>query len=156
MTADEFPVIVTGSRVFECTAAGCPKMWELEQALALLLGPDRWDSEAGMPTVKLRLIIGDCPTGMDFIAKEWAINNWVNWHEEKAVWLTYGKAAGPRRNQEMVNQGANACLGFPLNLTAWSGTLDCMTRAALADIPVYHNGERWTPLPWMIERMVKW
>ena len=45
-----------------------------------------------------------------------------------------GKKAGPLRNQEMVDLGADICLAFPLADSR--GTYDCINRAKLADIPV--------------------
>jgi hypothetical protein len=48
---------------------------------------------------------------------------------------TYCPAAGTRRNQHMVDSGADLCIGFPLS-TGWSGTRDCMTRAVKAGIRV--------------------
>lgn len=48
---------------------------------------------------------------------------------------TYCPSAGNRRNQRMVDLGADICLGFPAH-TGWSGTRDCMTRAEKAGIRV--------------------
>lgn len=47
---------------------------------------------------------------------------------------TYCPAAGSRRNQAMVDLGADVVLGFPLGRS--TGTRDCMRRAARAGIPV--------------------
>lgn len=47
----------------------------------------------------------------------------------------YCPAAGNYRNQRMVNLSADICLGFP-SRSEWSGTRDCMTRAAKAGIRV--------------------
>jgi hypothetical protein len=52
----------------------------------------------------------------------------------RAKWDELGKKAGPIRNQEMVDAGADLCLAF------WdgnsSGTLDCIKKAVKAGIPV--------------------
>jgi len=48
---------------------------------------------------------------------------------------TYCPAAATRRNQRLVDLGADVCLGFPLGLH-WSGTRDCMQRAERAGIRV--------------------
>lgn len=55
-----------------------------------------------------------------------------------AVWAVHGKAAGPLRNQEMVDLGAERCIGFVRGLAR--GTLDCLGRADRAGIPTvsYH------------------
>lgn len=61
----------------------------------------------------------------------------LGWTVERhpANWRLYDKAAGPRRNQEMVDLGADICVGFPGYGSA--GTPDCMTRAFKASIPTY-------------------
>lgn len=53
-------------------------------------------------------------------------------HEAK--WSEFGAAAGPIRNQRMVDLGADVCLAFPM---PWSrGTWDCVRRARAAGIAV--------------------
>lgn len=56
-----------------------------------------------------------------------------------AQWNLYGKSAGPKRNQQMVNDGATVCLAFPLGESR--GTRDCMERAKKAGIPVLNYGD---------------
>lgn len=51
-----------------------------------------------------------------------------------ADWRSYGSAAGPMRNQRMVDLGANACIAFPIGDS--NGTHDCINRAEKARIPV--------------------
>lgn len=108
-------VIITGSR-----------KWTDREAIAEVLRELR-DTGA-------TLVSGACPTGADRIAEE----IWDSWdlpiERHPADWYTYGKAAGPIRNQLMVNAGADLCIAFPLD---WSrGTLDCIHRANAAGIPV--------------------
>jgi hypothetical protein len=88
------------------------------------------------------VIHGACPTGADAIADAWAKDpenaNWgcygVRLKRYPADWNKHGKSAGPRRNQQMADDGAELCLAF------WDGasrgTLDMITRAAKAGIPV--------------------
>lgn len=71
---------------------------------------------------------------------------WVDDHPDLATqevhpadWKKHGRAAGPIRNQEMVDSGADVCLAFPLG--ASRGTRDCMRRAAAAGIPVHNFGD---------------
>lgn len=52
----------------------------------------------------------------------------------------HGKAAGPIRNQKMVDLGADICLAFPKGISA--GTFDCAQRAQGAGIPVKHYREQ--------------
>lgn len=82
----------------------------------------------------LVIVHGDCPTGADRIASEWADLHGVSQEPHPADWEAHGKAAGPKRNQEMVDLGADVCLAFPLGESR--GTRDCMRRASLAGIPV--------------------
>lgn len=95
---------------------------------------------------------GDHDTGADLFAHEWCAlpgQPWNRGHrryepkveylalEERhpADWTKYGKAAGPLRNQEMVDAGADAVFAFPT--PASNGTLDCMARAWVRGIPVF-------------------
>lgn len=48
--------------------------------------------------------------------------------------VAYCPLAGPRRNQAMVDLGADVCLAFPLGESR--GTWDCVKRAQTAGIPV--------------------
>lgn len=83
----------------------------------------------------LTLVHGACPSGADAQADEWAAA-----HPDVAVeryyadWATYGKWAGPRRNQLMVNLGADVCLAFILNGSR--GASGCMRMAMDARITV--------------------
>lgn len=79
------------------------------------------------------VVHGDCPTGADAIAQDWCdfYDNPVERHP--ADWK-HGKAAGPRRNGEMVDLGADICLAFPLPDSR--GTVDCMRKANEAGIPI--------------------
>lgn len=146
-------ILVTGSRVFQYDINNLSKIVELTDAIADYLGPEGWDEEIGMPTAHTTIVVGDCPTGMDLIAREWSLNNWVAFEEFEADWNAHGRLGGPVRNQAMVDTRPDVCLAFPLVLHSWSGTMDCMTRASVAGIPVIVDGEPWTPEPWMIERL---
>lgn len=83
----------------------------------------------------LVLVHGACPRGADAQAEEWAAA-----HPDVAVeryhadWATYGRGAGPRRNQLMVDLGADVCLVFILNDSC--GAADCMRRAIAAKITI--------------------
>lgn len=62
---------------------------------------------------------------------------WGSWglrtEPHPASWRQYGKRAGPIRNQQMVDAGAEICVAF---LEPGSrGTADCLARARAAGIP---------------------
>jgi len=109
----------------------------------LVTGSRRWADEDAvwMAIVNearaepLVIVHGDCPTGADAIAKagaEWMLDTVQEAHP--ADW-SQGRGAGPRRNQEMVDLGADLCLAFPLGESP--GTKDCMRRALAAGIPLH-------------------
>lgn len=82
----------------------------------------------------LRVLVGDCPTGVDKIAIEYCLVKRIGYTCFIANWKSEGKRAGPLRNKEMVVAGADLCVAF------WDGksrgTLDCLTQATAAGIPV--------------------
>lgn len=89
----------------------------------------------------LFLLIGDCPTGADAHALAWAKQRHgegkrVGWKEFPADWTRFGRAAGPIRNQAMIDAGADLCLAFPWPGARNAGTWDCARRAKAAGIRV--------------------
>jgi hypothetical protein len=77
--------------------------------------------------------------GADRIAGEIAREFGCTVEIHPADWDGLGKAAGHRRNAEMVNAGADVCLAFPLGESR--GTRGCMQLAEAAGIPVVvHEG----------------
>jgi len=93
----------------------------------------------------LTVVHGDCPTGADHFAHRWValpmddyVDVTVVEERHPADWDRYGKAAGPIRNREMVDAGADLVLAFPLP-GPWSrsrGTWDCVGAAEAHGIPV--------------------
>lgn len=78
------------------------------------------------------LVSGACPTGADNIGEKVASE--LGWQIERypADWSKDGKAAGPIRNQRMVDTNPDICLAFPLGNSR--GTYDCIKRAKKANI----------------------
>lgn len=71
--------------------------------------------------------------GADFLARVWAKYRNLPWHEEKADWTKYGKAAGGIRNQVMLDKyHPNVVIAFP----GGTGTADMVRRAKAAGIEV--------------------
>lgn len=116
-------ILVTGSRVWtrEDLVRGA-----ISQYLADVTPEPDWTD--------IVIIHGACPTGADLHAARWAYDFDVRQETYPANWEMYGKRAGPFRNQQMVDAGADVCLAFPLG--ASHGTRDCMRRAQQAGIYV--------------------
>lgn len=83
----------------------------------------------------MMLVLGDA-TGVDALARQWAIENKIPFVVHYANWGKYGKAAGPLRNKEMISQ-ANMLLSFPGS----RGTVDCTRQAEIAGIPIRRINE---------------
>ncbi len=64
---------------------------------------------------EITLVSGACPTGADLMAEEIAKELGWTIEQHPADWGKFGKSAGPRRNAEMVNLGADWCLAFIKN-----------------------------------------
>jgi hypothetical protein len=137
--SDPYRVLVTSSRDWDHVAA----VWnELSEMLR----------EHGAVTV----VHGGCRTGGDRIADGWAhiqIRDGKNVTTEihDADWDRYGRAAGPRRNAEMVKAGADECLCFLAQCSdhrcyrsdphGSHGAAGCARMAAEAGIPVRYFGD---------------
>ncbi len=122
-------ILVTGSRVWnrEDLVRGAIHQYLVDQGAADI--------------ADVVIIHGACPTGADLHAARWASDFDVRQETYPANWGQHGKAAGPIRNQQMVDAGADVCLAFPLG--ASRGTRDCMARARKAGIPV--KSYDWMP-----------
>jgi len=76
--------------------------------------------------------------GADWQADRWARSTGVPTDPYPADWDRHGRAAGPRRNQRMVDVLTSVRHGlvaaFPFGTSV--GTMDCVRRAKAAGIPV--------------------
>lgn len=80
----------------------------------------------------IHIINGKAP-GADALSTDWAIVNWVPFTEYRADWEKHGRAAGPIRNQQMIDEGKpDKVLAFP----GGRGTADIVARARTAGIEV--------------------
>lgn len=68
----------------------------------------RLDADLGFTTV----VHGDY-RGVDRLAKTWARARSIKQEPHPADWDGLGTAAGPTRNKEMADLGADACIVFP-------------------------------------------
>lgn len=78
-------------------------------------------------------IIHGAASGADALADEWAGVNWVNVEAYPAQWRDHGRAAGPIRNQKMIDEGRpDLVVAFP----GGRGTADMVRRAKSAGLAV--------------------
>lgn len=95
------------------------------------LPPDQYGNT--LPAVT---IITGGATGADSAAEDWAAVNWTDlqvYRIKPSEWLKYGKAAGPHRNQRMIDEGEpDLVVAFP----GGKGTADMVKRAKAAGIKV--------------------
>lgn len=80
------------------------------------------------------IVHGNCPTGADKMADEFALDTGISVERHSADWKKYGRAAGPKRNQQMVDAGADIVLAF--KNPGSRGTQDCINRATKAGLIV--------------------
>lgn len=83
---------------------------------------------------RLQVVHGGCPTGADAAAGDWCLFRKVTPRVFRADWERYGKAAGPMRNQNMIDEGADLVLAFVRNDSR--GARDTVSRAEKAGIKV--------------------
>lgn len=83
------------------------------------------------------IIHGDCPTGADAIADGIATSCGFAVERFPADWETYGKAAGPIRNQQMLERGKpDRVIAFALTNPPTGGTGNMVRQARDAKVPV--------------------
>lgn len=83
------------------------------------------------------IIHGDCETGADRLADEWAKARGMFCVPYPAHWQLLGHRAGPERNQRMLEDAEpDAVVAFP----GGRGTADMVRRAKAASIPVWEPG----------------
>lgn len=116
----------------------------------LVCGPRNFDDKALLEDALDRLhakvgitkIIAGGANGADRMSTNWAWKRGIAWQEFPADWDNHGNAAGPIRNQQMLDEGrpdgvvSAACARFP----AGPGTTDMIDRARKAGLTV------WEPL----------
>jgi hypothetical protein len=80
------------------------------------------------------VVIHGMARGADRLADHWALYNHIPVYRFHALWLKQGNAAGPIRNQRMLDKGRPDCvIAFP----GGNGTKDMIRKAIGAGLPVY-------------------
>lgn len=86
------------------------------------------------------IIQGGCPTGADNFASIFGKLNFIPQEIYPADWKKHGRAAGPRRNQQMVDSGPDICLAFITERSRGArGTLQMCTKAGIKTIVHYET-----------------
>ena len=121
-------VLVCGGRDFTDWPFFRVKMEEI----ALARFPRMDADEYGNFLYKVTIISGGAK-GADTLAADWAAVNWAGYEEYRADWNKHGKAAGPIRNQQMLDEGKPDLV---IAFLGGNGTNDMINRAKKADIEV--------------------
>lgn len=98
-----YRILVTGSRTWTDADTIADALWF---ATGSLVAPQAVDLS------EVVVVSGACPRGADRLAEQAAERAGVAVERHPADWDRYGKSAGFRRNQEMVDLGADVCLAF--------------------------------------------
>lgn len=85
------------------------------------------------------LVVTGHSGNVDLWAEEMAPLLGMTVESHPADWSAHGRAAGPIRNQAMVDAGADICLAFILDDSR--GATDCAERAEAAGIDVVYHRE---------------
>lgn len=118
----------------------------------LVTGSRTWEDEGTVHSVldaiakevfaagfeQLTVVHGACPRGADAHADSWVAKASASWPVQAerhwALWKVEGRAAGFRRNERMVEAGADLCLAFIRDASA--GATHCAGLAERAGITV--------------------
>lgn len=95
------------------------------------------DHVCGLAAFGAMTVIQGGATGADELARRWCALRCMPYINVPADWTRLGRAAGPIRNQRMIDQHApDLALAFP----GGSGTVDMVSRARKAGIEVREVG----------------
>jgi len=128
-------------RVIGCGSRTWEGPWARHKVDSVLTSLHRFLISVDEPLV---LRTGACPTGADPLIAAWAMQRMdrqglkgLKLERFPADWQRYGKAAGPRRNQHMLDEGADMCIGFlRANSTGTRHMMTISRHAGLLVIPV--------------------
>jgi hypothetical protein len=89
-----------------------------------------------IPKETTHIIEGGC-SGADIVGQHIALIRDIPYTEYPAEWSKYGRAAGPIRNQQMLDEGKpDLVIAFHDDIEHSKGTKDMVTRARQQGIPV--------------------
>jgi hypothetical protein len=94
---------------------------------------------------KISVVIHGMARGADLLAEHWALYNKVPPYRFHALWDKQGKAAGPLRNQRMLDKGKpDMVVAFP----GGNGTRDMMRKAIAAHVQLLKVRNDGTVVQW--------
>jgi len=96
-----------------------------------------WEALGAVKKKKNVTVIHGTAKGADTLAGEIGWELGFNIEKYPANWEKYGKAAGPLRNQKMIDKNPDVVLAFTEDLDSSRGTADTVRRAKKAGIPVF-------------------
>jgi hypothetical protein len=112
----------------------------------LVIGDRRWHCHAIAEQILLRLlqrcgrnivIVNGGAPGVDWAFSKACRELGVEIEVHTADWRTPGNIAGPARNREMVQAGADLCIACHRTLETSKGTKDCVRQALAARIETW-------------------
>lgn len=129
-------VLVCGGREYADRSAMRAELavWMLSSRYGDLRWRLRDSRDAGLLT-----IVHGGARGADTLAGEVAQELGYTVEVHPADWKTHGRAAGPTRNQKMLDTGVDLVMAFP----GGRGTADMVKRATVARVPVRHVASTW-------------
>lgn len=124
-------------------------MTDPKPVVVLVTGDRNWDNRERLwqvlDSLPVELLVQGGATGADRCAQLWANDRFINSVEYPARWDVYGRAAGPVRNQEMLDkEHPDLVVAFHDDFEHSRGTADMVRRARKAGIPTRlftSNGE---------------
>lgn len=128
-------ILICGSRTWGATDDALQNMRDVtlfESAMSM------WLDKHGAPA----LVVAGGARGADTFGELWAKRRAKAVRVFPADWKRFGRSAGPKRNQQMLDEGRpQAVIAFTRDLRTSRGTRDMVTRARKAGLPV------WLPVP---------
>ena len=109
--------------------------------IVLFTGSRRWDREE---PVRKRLeelpagseVIHGAAKGLDMMVHRLCIEMNIKVHAFPAQWKKHGKAAGPIRDRQMLDEFPDLVIAFHENLSKSKGTIDTINEAKRRNIEV--------------------
>jgi hypothetical protein len=124
-------VLVCGGRNYGAETAEKPTWATEKEKQALWLSLDWLSRQLG----GIDLLVEGDAVGADRESARWAAARGVTVRSHPAAWNTHGRAAGPIRNREMLDQNAvTLVVAFPGGI----GTKNMVRQATMRSVPVWH------------------